>query len=74
MSLADRRHAVTIESIPARCDTPGHYDTMIKCSCGDFAHVISHGGNRDDVVKFTTAHRIRVIEARLDIKFTQEHI
>jgi hypothetical protein len=66
MTQAEKKHSITIDRYAkSLCGTPGHYDTVIECSCG-WNHRISHGGDAHDSI---TTHRITALERVVGMKF-----
>ncbi len=69
-SLVDyTTHDVIIEYVKSECGSPGHTDTLARCSCG-WEKRLNHGTG--DVTKDILNHRVCVIEEALGIEFSIE--
>jgi hypothetical protein len=60
------RHDITIDQYAkGKCTTPGHYDTLVECSCG-WSNRLNHGVGETGVV----GHRLDVLEKAAGITTT----
>jgi len=69
--LDNKNHDIKVDlRVPCKCGTSGHYDALIKCSCG-WERTLNHGyGNVQETILW---HRVMVLEKvvgiKLDVKY-----
>lgn len=66
-------HKVVIRKEKAKCSSPGHYDEISECSCGQFTHLNTHQAYTEERVIAVLGHRLEVLESVLAIRFSIEH-
>lgn len=64
--MSKRTHNITVDRYAeGKCETPGHYDTLVECSCG-WKKRLSHGDGDLGIV----GHRLEMLEQAVGIKTT----
>lgn len=70
MTEPPKHHLITVESVPGICETHGHRDLVVKCSCG-LDQRMRHA-RREEVSQTILYHRLTALEAVVGMKINIE--
>ena len=70
MILVTKNHMIAVESVPSACETSGHRDLIVTCSCGMIQR-LNHG-KRETASQTILYHRLTALEAVVGMKINIE--